>query len=59
MFIDMFLLWIIEMFSPSKKEVNYRNNDLEVGAAFFYGTKSFNTEEQEPINSEYDDGPNW
>ena len=54
-----FLLWIVNLFKVPTYSNQNRNNDMESGAAYFFGSEDFHCKDSEPINREYDDGPDW
>ncbi len=66
MIIDIILLWLVNLFCEkqpqavqraSKAKKNNENEDLK---AFFFGTYPLEREDKSnPVNDDYDQGPNW
>lgn len=64
-----FLLWVFNLFSPTKKTepksksiINQNQNDIENGAAFFFSTYPLQDDQPEDkVNEEYyhEGGPKW
>lgn len=50
--------WIFDAFFPDEGRSNREEADLAAG--FFFGTADWeNDQKSNPVNSDYDDGPDW
>ena len=64
MFIDVLILWLVNLFCKSskssksgKQSKGNKNEDL---TAFFFGTHHLEDQHKsEPVNKDWDNGPDW